>query len=202
MARKPPKTRHPIAAIVTLDPAGVGPSGVAVRLTSTLDSVTVLNLRYPDYVYQGPVFNNVFLDELTAYLMANVPADKKVLLVVEDSVYRSYTVARHIGRGIGCIQNTLMATNMLVDPADSLYVTPSMWRSVLTTHIRKQGGTGLPKGRDNLKAAAVEYVAARYKQDVESDLAEAVVMNDYIVHARKNEWAEAPVYEAAPEVTP
>jgi hypothetical protein len=95
-----------------------------------------------------------------------------------------------------------MATNMLVDPADSLYVTPSMWRSVLTTHIRKYGGSGLPKGRDNLKAAAVEYVAVRYKQDVESDLAEAVVMNDYIVHARKNEWAEAPVYEAAPEVTP
>lgn len=169
----------PVSCLVSIDPAGVGPAGVAVRLLPPAG--TTLNtdaLTYPDFTYQGPLFNTVFLDDLSVFLFKNLLPGTRAQVVCEDSVYRSYSVARHIGRGIGCVQSVLMCLGW-AEPKDTVMVAPALWR--------KQLGKNLPKCRLELKARACDYVLQRYGQEVDSDLAEAVTLNDYFVTYRGGE---------------
>lgn len=181
MGKTKARCPYQVAAIISLDPAGVGPSGVAVRLTATLGAASRLTLRYPDFVYEGNVFEPAFHDALSVYLADNVPQGHRALLAVEDSAYRSYSVARHIGRGIGCLEGLLHDLNVAA-PVDTQYFTPKVWRT----------GVGI-KGakREDLKLAARTYVSEWYEQDVGEDLAESVAINDFVCLNRSKLWGAA-----------
>jgi hypothetical protein len=165
------------SAIVSLDPAGVKDSGVAVRLTSSLRNVSLSRLRFPDFTYQGWIFEPGFHDDLTEYLARNTGKDQKVLLVVENSAYRSFTIARSIGRAIGCLEGNLHYCNM-GDASKTEYLAPKTWRRLSMPGVQVSG-------RDEWKRAAVDIVAKRYGEVVGSDLAEAVLINDAAVMSPK-----------------
>lgn len=170
MAKPKVTSPYQVAAILSLDPAGVGPSGVAVRTTATLGAATRLTLRYPDFTYEGNIFETSLHDDLAVFLASVVPAGHRVLFVTEDSVFRSMTVARHIGRAIGCLEGLLVDLN-LAHPRNTVYVKAGAWRK----------GIGLRgKKRDELKLAARTYVDEWYQQGVGEDLAESVGINDHV----------------------
>lgn len=179
MLRLPKETDSDLkySAIVTLDPAGVKDSGVAVRLTSSLRDVSLKRLRYPDFTYQGWIFVPGFHDDLTEYLARHTGAGQEVLLVVENSVYRSLTISRSIGRAIGCLEGNLHYCGM-GNAKNTEYMAPKTWR--------KKSMPGVEvAGRDALKQAAIDTVRERYGQDVGPDLAEAVLLNDAVVMSPK-----------------
>lgn len=179
MLRKPKDTDSDLkySAIVTLDPAGVKDSGVAVRLTAPLRDVTLSRLRFPDFTYQGWIFEPGFHDDLTEYLARNTGKDQKVLLVVENSAYGSFTISRSIGRAIGCLEGNLHYCNM-GDASATEYLSPKTWRRLAMPGVSVTG-------RDAWKAAAVEAVAGRYGQATGVDLAEAILLNDAVVMSPK-----------------
>lgn len=179
MLRLPKETDSVLkySAIVTLDPAGVKDSGVAVRLTSSLRDVTLSRLRFPDFTYQGWIFEPGFHDDLTEYLARNTGKDQKVLLVVENSAYGSFTISRSIGRAIGCLEGNLHYCNM-GDASQTEYMAPKTWRRLAMPNQ-------ICSGRDEWKAAAVATVESRYRQTVGSDLAEAVLLNDAVAMSPK-----------------
>ncbi len=165
------------SAIVSLDPAGVKDSGVAVRLTSSLRDVSLSRLRFPDFCYAGWIFEPGFHDDLTEYLARNTAKDQKVLLVVENSAYGSFTISRSIGRAIGCLEGNLHYCN-IGNAKDTEYMAPKTWRRLSMPGV-------VVKGRDEWKAAAVATVLKRYRQEVGSDLAEAVLLNDAVAMTPK-----------------
>lgn len=165
------------SAIVSLDPAGVKDSGVAVRLTSSLRDVTLSRLRFPDFCYQGWVFEPSFHDDLTEYLARNTGKDQQVLLVVENSAYGSFTISRSIGRAIGCLEGNLHYCN-IGSAKDTEYMAPKTWRRLSMPGV-------MVKGRDLWKQVAVDTIQTRYGQTVESDLAEAILLNDAVAMTPK-----------------
>lgn len=179
MLRLPKETDSELkySAIVTLDPAGVKDSGVAVRLTATLRAASLNRLRYPDFTYQGWIFEPGFHDDLTEYLARHTGKDQQVLLVVEKSAYGSFTISRSIGRAIGCLEGNLHYLN-LGDASKTEYMAPAVWR-------RKAMPGTVVKGRDAWKEAAVQTIATRYGEVVQSDLAEAVLLNDAVAMTPK-----------------
>ena len=169
------------AAIVALDPAGVADAGCAARVTATLPDEPVLeNLRSPDFQYQGPLFDTRFSDELTLWLARNVMGGGKVLLAYERSGYRSMTTVLSIGSGIGRVRGLLQDLGV-AGPADAVWVAPRTFR-------KWNLGEPLPKGRDDLKRAAVDCVARRYGVAVKDDLAEAICLLDYVTVECPGEW--------------
>ena len=181
-AHRPPVqySEHTAAAVISLDPAAVGACGIAARTTAGLSKPKLANLRYPEFVYAGWVFEPRMHDELALWLADRIGKDQRALLVVENATFRG--TARHIGRAIGCIEGMLWDLN-LAHPSDTQYVAPGVWR-------RGTLGKDLPAGRAALKAAAVGDVARRYQVTVSDDLAEAVLLNDYFIVHRKSTWME------------
>lgn len=171
--------KRAVGAVVSLDPAGVGDSGVAVRLTPRMRVAEVP--YWPEFTYQGHIMNTEFLDDLIAFLNKNVDAEQRVLLVTEDCAYRNYNVARHIGRAIGTLEVVLGFCGF-AKPENTQYVKPSAWRKVLPAVV------GLK--REQLKAAAQAHVLAAYDEAVEADLAEAVCINDYVQTHKKAWWVK------------
>ncbi len=168
--------KRAVGAVVTLDPAGVGDSGVAVRLTPRM---RVANTSYwPDFTYQGHIQNSEFLDDLISYLNKQVETEHRVLLVTEDCAYRNYNVARHIGRAIGTLEVVLGFCGFC-KPENTQYVKPAQWRKVL--------GPDAGGKREQLKEAARLRVHKLYGEHVEADLAEAICINDW-VHQHKAIW--------------
>jgi hypothetical protein len=176
----PPQSPFKYAAIVSLDPAGSGPSGVAVRTTAALSDVDRRRLTAPGFTYQGWVFESTFQDQLTCYLMRVVPKDAKVLLVVENCAYQSYKTARGVGRAIGAIEGLLHYCGLARADATA-YVTPQEWRGF-------SYGKPLPKGRKDLKAKAVSTVEELYGMKVGPDEAEAILILDWATLAGKGLW--------------
>lgn len=179
MLRLPKETDSELkySAIVTLDPAGVKDSGVAVRLTKTLTDASLNRLRFPDFCWSGWIMEPGFHDELTEYLARHTGAGQQILLVVEDSAYRSYTIARSIGKAIGAVEQNLHYCNM-ADPKNTEFMAPKTWR-------RKSMPDVDVTGRDEWKAEAVKTIERRYNQQVNDNLAEAVLLNDAVVMTPK-----------------
>lgn len=178
---KPVVNAFKYAAIVSLDPAGTGPSGVAVRLTAPLGDVAKGRLRFPDYTYQGSVFNERFQDELSEYLLRHLSVDQRVLLVSEDCVFRSMHIARSVGRAIG-VMESLLSYLGYGDPHATLFVPTKTFRKAAF------GITKLEAGRDGWKTMAVARVFEQYREVVRDDLAEAVLLSDYIVLNKPEVW--------------
>lgn len=172
------KSEHRTAALISLDPAAVGDCGIAARTTVGLRYAKYATLAIPSFVYSGWVFEPRMHDELAIWLADHVGRDQRVMLVVENAAYRG--TARHLGRAIGCIESVLHDLN-LADPRTTQYVTPAQWRTPVL-------GVPLPKGRDDLKAAAVANVAQRYGSTVTHDLAEAICILDWFTVARRKVW--------------
>lgn len=174
----------PIAAIIAIDPAGVGPSGIAIRLTSRLpENPKRGTMPAPDWTFEGIIWNRVMLTELGVFLAKNVGQTGKVVLVAEDSVYGGLHIARHIGTAIGCLRGLLVGLGWL-DIEDSVrLVAPATWRR----HAFPPPNT--PKGRELQKEAAIDLARTLYGygDDIGSDLAEAVHILDYVATA-KPEW--------------
>lgn len=182
-AAPPPVAAHPhspYGAILTLDPAGVGASGVAGRLTSTLGAAERGRLRSPDFQFAGWVFEPQFADDLALWLARHV-GQGLVLLAVDDTAYGSFSTARSIGTAIGRVQSLLHDLNVCDPRKHCLRITGKDWR-------KHAYGSPLPKGRDALKEEAIARVATLYGQEVTDDLAEAILMNDYVVTARPEAW--------------
>jgi hypothetical protein len=173
------KSVHSAAAVITLDPAAVGPCGIAARLTVGLKHAQYDTLRAPDYHFTGWVFEPRMHDELAVWIADHVGKDQKILLVCENANYHG--TARHMGRAIGCIEGLLYDLNV-AHPKDTQYVAPNKWRTGVF-------GRPLPVGREALKSAAVERVAARYQISAGHDLAEAILMNDYFMVERRVIWS-------------
>jgi hypothetical protein len=186
-AKRPPAalTAFPISAIVSLDPAAVGPAGLAVRLTAPLIHPVRGKLRAPDFYYEGCIFSSVMHDDLTSFLAEKVGRGGRALLVVEDAIYGARTTARHLGRAIGAIESVLNDVN-LAEPKHTRYVYPGHWRKVSLPVDSK--GDVEATGRDNLKQAAIDTVATLYGLELGADGAEAVLINDYVVLARPEWW--------------
>jgi hypothetical protein len=172
----------PIAAIVTLDPAAIGPCGVAVRMTAPLTDPQRFTLRIPEFVFEGDVFSTTMHDDLTSFLAQRVEQGARVVLVVEDSMYGARKTARHLGRAIGVIESVLCDVN-LTTPRDTRYVEPRYWRAAA---LLPRGVE--PKGRDEFKRVAIDTVDALYKERLGPDAAEAILINDYVVLVRHEWW--------------
>lgn len=183
-AHRPPpaKSVFPIAAIVTLDPAAIGPCGVAVRMTAPLTDPKRFTLRIPEFVFEGDVFSTAMHDDLTGFLAQRVEQGSRVVLVVEDSMYGARTTARHLGRSIGVLESLLCDVN-LTTPRDTRYVEPRYWRAAA---LLPKGV--VPKGRDEYKLQAIATVDALYKERLGPDAAEAILINDYVVLTRHEWW--------------
>lgn len=134
----------------------------------------------PDFQYQGPLFTTQFSDELTLWLARNVMGGGKALLAYERSGYRSMTTVLSIGSGIGRVRGLLQDLGV-TGPADSCWVAPRTFREFTL-------GKPLPKGRDDLKKAAIASVHARYGITVKDDLAEAINLLDYVTVECPGEW--------------
>lgn len=173
------------AAIVTLDPAGTADCGIAVRFPAQLSARPQRGkLSPPAWTYQGSIWNGYMWDELSAALHQHVRRGDRVLLAVEDAVFRSRKIARGVGRGTGALEALLHALN-LYDPADDLlWVTPATYR-----HWHWPDKAARPVGRDEWKAGAVELVERLYGMTVGEDQAEATLISDYVTVARRATWA-------------
>ncbi len=180
------KSNYAAGAIITLDPAAVGPCGLAGRLTAGLRYTRYETLRAPDFQYEGWVFEPRMHDDLATWIADYVGKDQRVLLCVENASYRN--TARHLGRAIGCIEGLLYDLNV-AHPADTQYVTPNRWRVGVF-------GLPLPQGREALKAHAQAVVSARYSIECGHDLAEAILMNDWMAVARRPVWADGKLHPA------
>jgi hypothetical protein len=168
-----PASPHKFAAIITLDPASVGPCGIACRATASLPDAPVLDkLRAPDFIYEGAVFNDVMLDELAAWCARNV-GGQKLLLCAEATAYGSMSIARSLGRCVGAVELLLYYCGW-GEPAKTEKLYPVIWR-------KAAGISSEIKGRDQQKEAAVQLVESRYRLTLGSDAAEAVLMNDAVV---------------------
>lgn len=161
------------AAIVSLDPAGVQPCGIACRATASLPAKPVLGkVRAPDFIYEGVVWNDVMIDELCAWCARNV-GGQKLLLVAAGTAYGSMAIAMSIGQCIGALKLLTYYTGW-ADVKSLVKVQDKVWRKA----------AGIPeetRGRDNQKQAAIDLVAKRYQLTLGSDAAEAVLINDYAV---------------------
>lgn len=168
-----PASPHKYAAIVSLDPASVGPCGIACRATAGLpDKPKLGKVRAPDFIYEGPVFNDVMFDELAAWCARNV-GQQKLLLVAEGTAYGSMKIARSLGRCVGAIEMLVYYTGW-ADPKKTMAIQAKVWRRA----------AGIPddvKGRDEQKQAAIDLCASRYRLTLGSDAAEAVLLNDAVV---------------------
>ena len=175
-------TTNKVAAIITLDPAAVGSCGIALRLTAGLDRKTQRGkLRAPDWMYEGNVFNTRMHDELAVFLAEKVGREQRVLLAVEDAVFGPRTVARHLGRAIGCIEGLLCDLN-LAEPDDTKYIFPGHYRKVTLPAEPK------PANREEWKQAAIDTVATLYGLTCGDNQAEAILMNDYTIVAKRQWW--------------
>jgi hypothetical protein len=171
-----------MAAIVTLDPAAIGPCGVAVRMTAPLIDPQRFTLRVPEFVFEGDVFSTAMHDDLTSFLAQRVERGAKVVLVVEDAMFGARKTARHLGRAIGVLESLLHDVN-LASPKDTKYVEPRYWRAAT---LLPQGVE--PHGREEFKSVAINTVDALYKERLGPDAAEAILINDYVVLTRREWW--------------
>lgn len=182
----PVDSRWKMKAIIALDPAGVQDSGIAVRLTAPLPEKPLRGkLRTPDWEYQGSIWNDVMFDDLGVWLAKYVGRTGPVLLAIEDCAFRSLKIARSIGTAIGALRGFLVGTGWVPTDQKTLMVTPGRYREYVF-----RGGGGVPKGRDNQKAAAIQLVQQLYGHgdQLQADLAEAILLNDFVVGACPKEW--------------
>lgn len=187
--KSPPSVSpFPISAIVSLDPAAVGPAGLAVRMTAPLIDPQRGRLRAPEFLFEGCVFSSTMHDDLTEFLAARIPRGSRVLLAVEDAIYGARGTARHLGRAIGAIESVLNDINV-AEPKDTKYVFPAHWRRT-SLPLDAKGNVDV-HGREELKQAARDAVSTLYGLDVGPDLAEAILINDHIVLARPDLWSGA-----------
>lgn len=190
--QKAPKHKFPISAIVAMDPAAIGNCGVSVRLTAPLQSPERGKLRAPDFMFEGCVFSSTMHDDLATFLAGKVAADTRAVLVVEDAMYGSRKVARHLGRAIGTIESLLNDCN-LAEPKDTKYVAPQHWRPV-SLPVEAGSNRTVARGREELKQAAIDTVWTLYGVECGPDLAEAILIGDYAVLSRHDWWrGRAPV---------
>jgi len=193
-ARVLPPVPSPYAAkaIITLDPAGVGDVGIAVRLTAHLPKKPVRGkLAAPDWTYQGSVWNDVMYDDLTVFLAKGVGRTGHVFLAHEHSSFGSFSVATSIGTGIGAIRGLLVGCGWMSCDTRPKGVTPNAYRLWAWPSAATR-----PKGRAEYKIAAIEMCQMLYGwgDELQSDLAEATILNDYVVVMRPELWKE-PAHE-------
>lgn len=186
----PARTTAPVSgpykfkAIVSLDPAGVGDSGIAVRLTAPLPVKPQRGkLRCPEYTYQGNVFNDVMYDELGVFFAKNVGRNGPVLFCVEDCVYQGLHIARHIGTAIGAVRSFLVGCGWSDSATAPTMVAPVTWRKAAFGPVK-------PGGRKAQKEAAVERCRLLYgfSENMQDDLAESVLLNDYVTVFTPELW--------------
>jgi hypothetical protein len=163
-----------IIAVLALDPAAVGPCGLAGRILTQLPTARVTE---PAFKYEGSVFNNRMYDDLCVWL-----CDEKVEQVVlgcESTAYRSLTIARHLGRAQGAIEAILIACNF-IEPHSCVQVPASRWR-------KHCFGRNAPAKRVEQKQAAIDYVRTKYTLEAGPDLSEAIGLLDYLCQVPASE---------------
>lgn len=182
----PVDSPYVMKAILALDPAGAGDSGIAVRLTATLPQAPKRGkLTCPDFLYQGSIWNDVLFDELGVFLAKHVGRTGPILMVAEDAAFGSMSIARSIGTAIGAMRSFLVGTGWMPSDQKPLMVSPAKWR-------RHAFPVDAPKGRAAQKEAAVTLVSQLYgvgdERRPQCDLAEAVLICDYATCAAREDW--------------
>lgn len=182
MTKKSPGAKY--GAILAIDPAQ-GSTGMSLRLTAPFAAVPPERgrLAAPTWTYGGKVVDDSgWADDLCTYLHDKLPTGR-IGLVVEDSAYRSLTIARSIGQAIGSVRFALHAMNLLDVGHEPLKVTPKVWRSWAMPAV----GSGI--GRDQWKEEARFAVLGLYGMHdptKDADIAESTLLLDYAcVQARK-----------------
>lgn len=181
-AAKPAK----YGAILAIDPAQ-GSTGMALRLTAPFLAVPPERgrLAAPTWTYGGKVVDDAgWADDLATYLYDKMP-EGRLGLVVEDSAYRSLTIARSIGQAIGAVRFALGALNLLSASDEVLKVTPKVWRSWAMPAV----AAGI--GRDQWKEEARFAVLGLYGQHdptKDADIAEATLLLDYACVQQRKWW--------------
>lgn len=180
-----PQNAHPAgwpAAILTMDPASTGPTGLAVRDTRHLFTPVRKIPRTPAWHYSGSVWEPSMHDELGEVLHRIVPRGGHVLFAATSTAFQG--VAMHLGRAIGCIEGLLHSLNVL--PASLVPITDVEWRHRIFTITERKDIADLEKKarRGAWKALAVGKVKSRYQIDTDDNGAEAILLNDYVVGHR------------------
>lgn len=180
----PPESPWARKAILCLDPAGVGDIGLAARLTVKLPKNPARGkLPAPDWTYQGGVWNDAMYDDLGVWLAKNVGRTGPVLFVVDNTAFGGMHIARSIGTAIGAMRGFLVGTGWIAPDDKPLSLSGQTWRSVAFPAER-------PKGRAAQKAAAMDRVKLLYGYgaNLQDDMAEAVLMNDFVVAEMPEVW--------------
>lgn len=170
---------RPIRAVVSLDPAGKEPCGLAVRFVEPGKRYQRGHLPKPAWWFQGSVWNASGLhDELGVLLYRHLKPGDRVMYVVENTAY-GVRVAKSMGRSIGAIEAILIDLGYL-GAQELKYVDATRWRNRQMPGF-KPAGTNANQRRAAWKARAVDSVNALYGLGLEldqADAAEAVLIND------------------------
>lgn len=168
-------------AILTMDPASVSDSGLCLRDTRKLFTPT-FEVRTPKWFWHGNVWNTAMHDELGYILSRLVPRGGRVVFAANSTAFQG--VAFKLGRAVGCIEGLLHDLNVL--HGQVVPVQDVSWRAAMYTDREKRALSTLPraKRRDALKAQAVESVRRMHRIDTTHDVAEAILLGNYIVSRR------------------
>lgn len=161
--RLPRGLDRPIVGVVGLDPARVGPGGLAVLPHPTLKPGHVLQHR------QGLIVTEATSDWLGEACAALCRPGERVLLVCESDAFGP-SIARQLGMAVGAMEMLLLDLHA-IEPETRVDVSQATWRRAVFAK--------LPKGRKVLKRAAVAEVERRYGVRMGEDEAEATLIATY-----------------------
>jgi len=159
---------------VSLDPAGVGDCGVALRVMPV--DYDPEHLPAPVYTYSGSVWNGGLHDDLGLHLSRLLPSGGNVVFAAEGTAYGTRATVKWIYRSMGALECTLSYLNWCT-PKDTITVPAHVWRPREWTSSVK--GMSKDAARAELKRLAVEEVARRYTLELDEHAAEAVLIGDY-----------------------
>lgn len=161
---------RPVAAIVGLDPAYSGPTGLSV-LVRTKDGGVKLHAHGSFPALELGIQR--WLPDVVAQVCR---PGERVVLVSECDAFGGHAVARKLGIGIGVVQGLLTDLNA-IDPDSRVDVSQGTWRKLMPGF--KHG-----MGRAAAKACAIKWVESTYKVTMPADEAEAVVIASW--YSKKN----------------
>lgn len=187
------------SAVLALDPAGVNPSGLALRLTRSFADVAPKRGRLPapQWTWNGRVVGCTdWADSLAEFTFQHLARGERLGLVVEQCAYRSYAIARSIGQAVGAVRFGLKALNLLDDPDGSsiLRVTPKVWRDWAMPAVKPTGSQ--TERRRKWKDAARGAVLGLYgieDDSADADTAEAILQLDWACVQKPRFWKDGKV---------
>lgn len=135
---------RPIVGAVVLDPAYVGPAGLAVGRWGTSPAS-----------WQGDIFTTSATRWLGDAVCAVCKPGERLVLVAEASAYGGFGIARMLGIAVGVAEGCLIDLNA-VEPRTRVDVMAQTWRGGLGIRLPRGGGGAKATRRAGLKLQAVE----------------------------------------------